>query len=98
MRVHALDATANLAYCDLLFLSSLPLLTRDTVLLRAASHTMLIVSASSGYAEAGSHINLYEEDGYLRFEVNLDAVQKAGLTVSSHLLKIARIVRHKEAR
>jgi len=72
--------------------------TRDALLEQARLAHTLVVSASPGFAEAGSHINLYEEDGYLRFEINVDATQQAGLTVSSHLLKIARVVRQKGAR
>ncbi|NQD38508.1 YfiR family protein [Permianibacter sp. IMCC34836] len=95
VRVHALTADSALAQCDLLFLADMPPLTRDALLKRAASQPLLIVSASPGYAEAGTHINLYEEQERLRFEVNLDAAQRAGLTVSSRLLQIARIVRSK---
>lgn len=95
VRVRPVDA-ASVLQCDLLFLASVPVLTRDAVFAQAATHHILLVSASPGYAQAGGHINLFEEDGYLRFEVNVDAVQLAGLSVSSHLLKIARVVRQKE--
>lgn len=97
VRVQALDAGANLSHCDLLFLAEQPVASRDSILKQAFSQATLVISASAGYAEAGSHINLYEESGFLRFEINLDSIQQAGLTVSSHLLKIARVVRHKEA-
>lgn len=96
VRVHALDAGASQSHCDLLFLAEQPAATRDSILKQAFSQATLVISASAGYAEAGSHINLYEESGFLRFEINLDSIQQAGLTVSSHLLKIARVVRHKE--
>ena len=97
VRVHKLDASTNpLPNCDLLFLAEVPTVTRDAILQKARSSATLVVSASDGYAAAGSHINLYEEKGYLRFEINLDAVQQAGLSVSSHLLNIARVIRQKE--
>ncbi len=97
VRLHKLESAATTtANCDLLFLAEVPPLTRDAILQKARSNATLVVSASAGYAAAGSHINLYEEKGYLRFEVNLDAVQQAGLSVSSHLLNIARVIRQKE--
>ena len=98
VRVHALTAPPAPSVCDLLFFASAPAATRDALLEQARLAHTLVVSASPGFAEAGSHINLYEEDGYLRFEINVDATQQAGLTVSSHLLKIARVVRQKGAR
>lgn len=97
VRVSSLDTAATLQHCDLVFLAEVPPLTRNEVLATASRLSTLVVSASDGYAAAGSHINLYEEEGYLRFEVNLDAVHQAGLGISSHLLKIARVVRRKEA-
>jgi len=98
VRVHSLEADSALGHCDLLFLSALPPLSRDAVLNRAGSHAVLVVSASPGYGAAGSHINLYDEGGYLRFEINLDAVQSAGLVVSSRLLAIARVLRNTDSR
>lgn len=98
VRIHAVTASMALTRCDLLFLDSAPAPTRDALLEQARAAHTLVVSASPGFAEAGSHINLYEEDGYLRFEINVDATQQAGLTVSSHLLKIARVVRQKGAK
>lgn len=98
VRVHALSAAPPPSLCDLLFFGNAPTATRDTLLEQARLAHTLVVSASPGFAEAGSHINLFEEDGYLRFEINVDATQQAGLTVSSHLLKIARVVRHKGGR
>lgn len=95
VRVLALEAGTPPPSCDLLFLGSVAPPVRDLVVQQAAQNAMLLVSASPGYAESGSHINLYEEDGYLRFEINVDAVQHAKLAVSSHLLKIARVVRQK---
>ncbi len=95
VRIHALAADASLSHCDLLFLGTLPPLTRDDILKRSCGQPLLVISAADGYGVAGSHINLYEEDGFLRFEVNLDAVKAAGLTVSSRLLQIARVIRNK---
>jgi len=95
VRIHTLVAAAPLSTCDLLFLGTMPAQARDEVLLRSANQPLLIVSATDGYGAAGSHINLYEEDGFLRFEINLDAVKAAGLTVSSRLLQIARVLRNK---
>lgn len=98
VRIHKLGADSSLANCDMLFLGTVPPLTRDDILQRSANQPLLLVSATDGYGVAGSHINVYEEDGFLRFEINLDTIKAAGLTVSSRLLQIARVIRNKGGR
>ncbi len=52
---------------------------------------LLTVSDVKGFAGAGGVIELFTEDGKMRFEVNLRAAQRAGLRISSQLLKLARV-------
>ncbi len=52
----------------------------------------LTVSDSTGFAEAGGMIGLVTLDNKVRFEVNLDAINDAGLKVSAQLLKLAKAV------
>ena len=52
----------------------------------------LVVGESEGFAERGGGIQFFPEDKKLRFAVNVDAIQRARLTVSSKLLALARIV------
>ena len=40
----------------------------------------------------GSHINMYVDGNYIRYEINQKAIEKSGLKVSSLLLTSARIV------
>ena len=57
----------------------------------------LVVGESDGFAERGGGIQFFLEDNKLRFAVNVDAVQKARLSVSSKLLALARIVHSKRS-
>jgi hypothetical protein len=58
------------------------------------SRPTLVVSESSNALNAGSMINLVlAPDGRVRFEIALDAVEKAGLKLSSRLLALAQSVR-----
>jgi hypothetical protein len=52
---------------------------------------LLTVSDMKGFAAAGGVIELFAEDGRMRFEINLGAAQRAGLRISSQLLKLARV-------
>jgi hypothetical protein len=54
---------------------------------------VLTVSDSSGFSQAGGIIELYVEDQRMRFAINVDAAERAGLHLSSRLLQLARIVR-----
>lgn len=57
---------------------------------------VLLIGEDKGFAEAGATINFYLEKTKLRFEINTDASKAAGLTISSQLLKLAKIVKTKE--
>ncbi len=57
-----------------------------------ASTGVLTVSEISGFARAGGVIELFPEGDRVRFLVNLDAAQGAGLLLSSRLLNLARIL------
>jgi hypothetical protein len=54
---------------------------------------ILTVSDIEGFSRLGGMIELVLDDERVRFEVNLDATTKAGLELSSELLKVARVVR-----
>ena len=54
--------------------------------------TVLTIGDTEGYAEQGVMVNFYLEDEMVRIEVNTDAAKRAGLNISSQLLKLARIV------
>jgi hypothetical protein len=44
------------------------------------------------FAQRGGVINLTMKDRKVRFDINIDAAERAGLTVSSKLLKLSNIV------
>jgi hypothetical protein len=50
----------------------------------------LVVGESTDFAERGGGIQFFLEDNRLRFAVNVDAVQRSGLRISSKLLALAK--------
>jgi hypothetical protein len=54
---------------------------------------VLTVSDSPGFCRRGGMIEFIVEGNRVRFEINLAAAQRAGLTLSSQLLKLAIAVR-----
>ena len=53
---------------------------------------VLTVGDGAGYGAAGVVLNFYISDTRVRFEANTTAAARAGLQISSHLLRLARIV------
>jgi hypothetical protein len=53
---------------------------------------VLTVGDGAGYGAAGVVLNFYSSDTRIRFEANTTAAARAGLQISSHLLRLARIV------
>lgn len=54
---------------------------------------ILTVGDTEGFAQRGVIINFYLEDKKIRFEINLDAAREARFSISSQLLRLARIVK-----
>jgi hypothetical protein len=54
---------------------------------------VLTVGDGESFAKGGGMIGLFIEDGRMRFAINPDAAQRAGLKLSSRLLNLARIVK-----
>lgn len=78
--------------CQLLFIANSEQQNLASILGMTRGKPILTIGDSPGFAAQGTLINLYREDAYIRFEVNIDAVRKSGLRFSSRLLKLARIV------
>ncbi len=55
--------------------------------------SILTVGDTEGYLREGVMVNFYMEDGKVRFEIDVERTKQSKLSLSSHLLKLARIVR-----
>lgn len=57
-----------------------------------AGKPVLTVGESEDFAVSGGMINLRKEQNRIHFEINQEAAERAGLRISSQLLKLGRIV------
>jgi hypothetical protein len=80
------------ACCHVLFISSSEVARVAQIVERTAGKPVLTVGDTSGYAEKGVLINLYEDRGRIGFEVNEPAVRRSGLRFNSKLMRLARLV------
>ena len=68
--------------------------SRIAPLARAAlPRNVLVITESDDALDHGSVINLILVDGRVRFDVSLDAAERAGLKLSSRMLAVAHLVR-----
>ena len=55
---------------------------------------VLTVSDANGFAQSSGIIELYVEGGRMRFAINVEAADHAGLHLSSRLLGVAKVIRN----
>jgi hypothetical protein len=93
LAVSKVAADAPVRACQVLFVSGSEL-RRGAPLLEAA-RLLPVVTVSDGaqFARSSGLIELFVESGRIRFAVNVDAVQRSKLTLSSRLLGLAKVVR-----
>jgi hypothetical protein len=89
-RIATLQESGN---CQILFLSSAEEAQLKIILKALNKQAVLTVSDMPEFSQHGGMIQFVPEGKRVRFEVNLAAVQHAGLTLSSELLKVATTVR-----
>ena len=93
IKVRAVRRTGDIGSApQLLFIAAsererLPVLLREL-----EGRPVLTVGDGSGFGTAGVVLNFYASDTRIRFEANTTAAARARLQISSHLLRLARIV------
>lgn len=79
--------------CQILFMGSAEESRLGTIIEALDKGAVLTVSDMPQFSRRGGMIQFVLEGRKVRFEINLTAVQHAGLTLSSELLKVATTVR-----
>jgi YfiR/HmsC-like len=89
-RVNRLD---DLRSCQIAFFSRAEAGRLPEILASLRGSNVLTVGESKRFAEQGGLIRFVLDGKRVRFEVNLDALERTRLTVSSKLLRVAQVVR-----
>jgi hypothetical protein len=79
--------------CHVLFISDSKKNALNTVFQRIKSRNILTVGESENFIQMGGIINFFTVNNKIRFEVNITAAKRANLTISSKMLKLARVVK-----
>jgi hypothetical protein len=81
--------------CDVIYFDAV--LDVNVLVQETASGTALTVSEADDFTRHGGVIRLFKHDNRLRFDINLDNARRAGLKISSNLLKLASRVEQQAA-
>lgn len=90
--VRRVPPSANLAGCQLVFSSESDGVGTARVLQAAAVPHALTVGESEDFLAQGGMIRLLVDEGKVRFDISVRAAERAGIKLSSQLLKLARTV------
>ncbi|NNL68075.1 MAG: YfiR family protein [Myxococcales bacterium] len=92
VRARRIDSAGAADGCAILFVSRRGNAPLDAVVSAVRGSPVLLVGEQDRFAKRGGMINFVEVDQKIRFEINETAAKKAGLKISSQLLKLATIV------
>jgi hypothetical protein len=90
--VRAAREADDLGGAHLIFIAASQARNLAAILRELEGRAVLTVGDTDGYAEAGVMLNLYTFDQRVRIEANTTAAARAGMRLSSQLLRLARIV------
>lgn len=78
--------------CNMLFISGSERENMQEILRFAGYSAILTVGDMEGFAESGGIIGFVAKENKVRFKINLKAAKKAGLKISSKLLRVGYIL------
>lgn len=92
LAVKRVDGMQRLDECHMLYIAPTEEMRLNQILELAGSRSILTVADAEGWSERGVMINLVTRRKRLAFDVNLNALRRAGLVMSSRLLRLANSV------
>jgi hypothetical protein len=84
---------ADITHCQILFVAASESRGLSKIVAKLRGQSVLVIGETNGFASSGGVIQFTVEDNRVRFFINIDAADRAGLKISSKLLALAKIVR-----
>lgn len=95
--VRKVSASEAVGACDVVVVPAAEMRRAGAALRTLRTLPVLTVGEGENFARQHGIIGLFAEDGRLRFAINPEAADRAGIKLSSRLLSLARIVRTDDA-
>ena len=92
LAIRTVEDINQLNRCQVLFIASSERYRLQTLLPEAQRRGILTISDMRNFTHLGGMVNLQTVDSRIIFDMNLSAANKASISFSSHLLKLARDV------
>lgn len=91
--VHRLTDLSQVDGCQVVFVAGSEAEQVPELVARTRGKPILTIGDTPGFGQLGVDINLYVEEGYVRFEIDEELARGSTLRVSSRLLKLGRPLR-----
>ena len=93
LAVKPVASAKDLESCQIVFIGASEKNRVAEILGQLKTSRVLTVSETDGFAAQGGIINFISERNKVRFQINPEAARRIGLTISSELLKLAKLVK-----
>jgi hypothetical protein len=90
--VRRVEDLAGVAWCRIVFITKSTNLEPEIVVNSLGATSILTVGETDGFAANGGMVNFIGDQKEVRFEINQGAARRAGLKISSKLLRLAEVV------
>ena len=97
MEIKRIAATGKFESCQIAFIAAAERKLLPAILDSVGRAGVLTVGETEDFARRGGVISFFLDGNHVRFEVNVDAAERAGLKISSKLLNLAKIVKNPPA-
>jgi len=92
-RLIPVDSPADARGCHIVFVNTADRAVLADYLASLRGQPVLVVTDVRSGARLGAAINFFTVDGKIRFAINQEAAEEAGLSISSRLLRLGRVVK-----
>lgn len=93
IRVLVMPAEAELTRCSVVYFAETKHGNARKLLDRLREVNALTIGENEAFVRDGGIVALVKAEGHIQIQVNLEAAQRAGVRISSHVLSLATIVR-----
>lgn len=89
IRVSNITKPGEANNCQILFLAEYNDRDLDSIIAMSTKRNILTVSYDGGMCEKGIAINFIQKKNKIRFEINIESLNRAGITANTQLLNLA---------
>jgi len=90
--IRSFNKISDIKQCHIVYICPTDIETIKKILKNYKGKPILFVGNQENFAKIGGIINFYKQEDRIKFEINVDNSNFAGLKISSKLLKLSKII------